>query len=203
MSESFLNLVRKACSLLQFLKSVQSQNKVGMDSSSNKKIFACQLSAFLVVESGRNGDTGQSCAADTCSFQKVSTKGISVCGRSWLNNVYSTNSDPHKLSTSRSTCQSKWVRIGVIANAASINRGNLDSLSYDQSPDPSTSSLDSQVFPSLCASLPFMQWDSSSPCMSLHYVFACDRWALSRIISCCTNCMQLQLTHLGKTQMVV
>ncbi|XP_061352861.1 uncharacterized protein LOC133297699 [Gastrolobium bilobum] len=79
---------------------------------------------------------------------------------------YRVNSDAVKLSTSRSTCQGKWARIGVITSSTDIDCGcftNLDSFSYDQSLVPSTGSSDNKVFPSLFANLPFCQWNSSSP----------------------------------------
>ncbi|WVZ11558.1 hypothetical protein V8G54_016088 [Vigna mungo] len=75
------------------------------------------------------------------------------------------NSDIGKLSTSRSTCQGKWARIGSIASSTDISRGcftNLDSFSYDQSLVPSTSSSSHKDCPSLFAILPFCQWNSSS-----------------------------------------
>jgi len=76
-----------------------------------------------------------------------------------------TNSDIVKLSTSRSTCQGKWARIGLIASSTDISRGcftNLDSFSYDQSLVPSTSSSSHKDCPSLFAILPFCHWNSSS-----------------------------------------
>ncbi|XP_004503666.1 uncharacterized protein [Cicer arietinum] len=77
-----------------------------------------------------------------------------------------TNSDTAKLSTSRSTCQGKWARIGVIASSTDIDRSsftNFDSFSYDQSLVPSSGNSDNKVFQSLFANLPFRRLDSSSP----------------------------------------
>lgn len=77
-----------------------------------------------------------------------------------------TNYDTVKLSTSRSTCQGKWARMGVIASSTVIDRShftNLDSFSYDQSLVPSTGSSDNKLLASLCATIPSGQWDSSSP----------------------------------------
>ncbi|XP_061337879.1 uncharacterized protein LOC133284793 [Gastrolobium bilobum] len=76
-----------------------------------------------------------------------------------------TNSDTVKLSTSRSTCQGKWARIGLIASSADIDRScftDLDSFSYDQSLVPSSGCSDKQNFQSLFPNLPFHQLDSSS-----------------------------------------
>ncbi|KAE9607713.1 hypothetical protein Lalb_Chr09g0333071 [Lupinus albus] len=77
-----------------------------------------------------------------------------------------TNSDTVKLSTSRSACQGKWSRIGVIASSTDTDRGcfaNLDSFSYDSSLVPSTGCSDNKLLPSLIPNLPPRQWDSSSP----------------------------------------
>lgn len=87
MSENFLSSVKKACSILHFPKSVQSQNMAEMDSSSNKKMSACESSSVCVVESGDNGDKGQSCATDKSLCQKVSTRRFQVCVHSWLDRV--------------------------------------------------------------------------------------------------------------------
>lgn len=76
-----------------------------------------------------------------------------------------TNSDTVKLSTSRSTCQGKWARIGIIASSTDIDRSsftNFDSFSYDQNLVPSSGSSDKKNLPSLFANLPFHQLDSSS-----------------------------------------
>ncbi|KAK7318173.1 hypothetical protein RJT34_02872 [Clitoria ternatea] len=76
-----------------------------------------------------------------------------------------TNSDTSKSSTSRSSCQGKWRRIGVIGRSPDTDRScftNIDSFSYDQSLVPSSSSSDKQNFPSVFATLPLHQLDSSS-----------------------------------------
>ena len=83
-----------------------------------------------------------------------------------------TNSDAGKLSTSRSMCQGKWSRIGVIASSTDVDCSsfsNLDSFSYDQSLVPSSGSSDKRNFSSLFANLPFHQLDSSSsvPCSEI------------------------------------
>ncbi|XP_027340730.1 uncharacterized protein LOC113854084 isoform X4 [Abrus precatorius] len=70
MNESFLNLVRKAFSILQFPKSVRSQNMTEMDYSSNMKMSTCQLSSVCLAESVGNGDKEQSCTTDMSSCQK-------------------------------------------------------------------------------------------------------------------------------------
>ncbi|KAI4315475.1 hypothetical protein L6164_028278 [Bauhinia variegata] len=227
MSESFLNSVKKACSIIQLPKRVQSQNMVDTDSSSNMKMSTCQLSSFSVVESGDNGDKGQpcttnvSCQKDSCgetatlasplefplyqprdvlerislpqswdlesllleASKSVTSKsssstdirlGKQISRRPSLppfpwSHAFGghcrTNSEAVKLSTSRSTCQGKWARIGVIASSAGIDRGcytNLDSYGYDQSLVPSACCSDNKAFPALCANLPFCQWDSAS-----------------------------------------
>lgn len=73
-SDSFLNSVTKACSILQCPKPVQSQNMTEMDYSSNMKMSTCQLSSVCAVESVGNGDKEQSCTLDMSSCQKVSIK---------------------------------------------------------------------------------------------------------------------------------
>lgn len=76
-----------------------------------------------------------------------------------------TSSDTVKLSTSRSMCQGKWAGIGIIASTSDIDRSsftNFDSFSYDQSLVPSSGNSEKIIFPSLFASLPFQQLDSSS-----------------------------------------
>ncbi|WJX48059.1 hypothetical protein P8452_34672 [Trifolium repens] len=77
-----------------------------------------------------------------------------------------TNSDTAKLSTSRSMCQGKWARIGLIASSTDIDRSsftNFDSFSYDQSLVPSSGNSESKAFQSLFANLPFRRLDSSNP----------------------------------------
>ncbi|XP_027340728.1 uncharacterized protein LOC113854084 isoform X2 [Abrus precatorius] len=227
MNESFLNLVRKAFSILQFPKSVRSQNMTEMDYSSNMKMSTCQLSSVCLAESVGNGDKEQSCTTDMSSCQKdpcsetestaspldlplrqpkdileqialhpfrdldsllldvsklaITTKnsndqrsGKQVSRRPSLpafpwSHAFGghsrTNSDTVKLSTSRSSCQGKWTRIGFVASSIDIDRScftNLDSFSYDQSLVPSSCSSDKRIFPSLFANLPFHQLDSSS-----------------------------------------
>ncbi|RDX61647.1 hypothetical protein CR513_60107 [Mucuna pruriens] len=227
MNDSFLNSVRKACSILQFPKPVQSQNMAEMDYSSNMKMSTCQVSSFCAVESVGNGDKEQSSTIDLSSCQKdpcsetestaspldfplhqptdvlerialhpfrdlesllldvsklaVTTKNSndqrsgkqlsrrpSLPAFPWshaFGGNSRTNSDTVKLSTSRSMCQGKWTRIGVIASFSDTDRSsftNLDSFSYDQSLVPSSGSSDKKNFPSLFANLPFHQLDSSS-----------------------------------------
>jgi len=72
LSVSFLNSVRKACSILQPPKSTQSQNMSEVDYSSNMKMSTCQLSSVCAAESVGNGDKEQS--LDMSSCQKVSVK---------------------------------------------------------------------------------------------------------------------------------
>lgn len=72
MSVSFLNSVRKACSILQLRKSVQSQNMSEVEYSSSMKISTCQLSSVSAAESVGNGVEEQS--LDMSSCQKVSMK---------------------------------------------------------------------------------------------------------------------------------
>ncbi|KAK7399160.1 hypothetical protein VNO78_10336 [Psophocarpus tetragonolobus] len=225
-SEFFLNSVRKACSILQLPKPVQSQNMVEMDYS-NMKMSTCQLSSVCAVESVDNGDQEHSCTLDVSSCQKdhcsetESTTGPldfalhqpkDVLERIALHPFHDlesllldvskpsattknsndqrsgkqvprrpnlpafpwshafggnsrTNSDAVKLSTSRSMCQGKWLRIGVIASSSDTDRSsftNLDSFSYDQSLVPSSGSSDKKNLSSLFANLPFHQLDSSS-----------------------------------------
>ncbi|KAG5058613.1 hypothetical protein JHK82_013592 [Glycine max] len=233
MSDSFLNSVRKACSILQHPKPIRSQNMAEMDYSSNMKMSTCQLSSVCAIESVGNGDKEQSCTLDMSSCQKdhcsevesttspldfplhqpkdvlerialhpfqdlesllldvskpaVTTKngndqrsGKQVSRRPSLptfpwSHAFGhsrTNSDAGKLSTSRSMCQGKWSRIGVIASSTDVDCSsfsNLDSFSYDQSLVPSSGSSDKRNFSSLFANLPFHQLDSSSsvPCSEI------------------------------------
>ncbi|TKY70980.1 hypothetical protein E2542_SST07275 [Spatholobus suberectus] len=227
-SGSFMNSVRKACSLLQFPKSVKYQNIAEIDSSFYRKRSTCQMSSVCAVESMSNGDKEQSCTSDMSACHKdlctekespsspldfplyqpkdvlerialppsqdlesllldVSKRAVPTKNRNnlhsgkqvshqpslpafpWSNAFGShsrINADAVKLSTSRSTCQGKWARVGLIASPTDIGRGcftNLDSFSYDQSLVPSTGSPNNKVCPSLFANLPFCQWDSSSP----------------------------------------
>lgn len=227
MNESFLSSVRKACSILQFPKPIQSQNMSDIDYSSNMKMSTSQLTSVCAVESVGNGDKEQSCTTDMFSYQKdpcsetesttspldfplrqpkdvmeqialhpfqdlesllldvsklsITTKnsndqrsGKQVSRRPSLpafpwSHAFGghsrTNSDTVKLSTSRSMCQGKWTRVGVIASSTNIDRSfftNLDSFSYDQSLVPSSGSSDKTNFQSLFANLPFHQLASSS-----------------------------------------
>ncbi|XP_017407186.1 uncharacterized protein LOC108320310 isoform X4 [Vigna angularis] len=165
-SGSIFDSVRKACSLLQLPKSVQSKNMDDIDSSLYK-MSDSQMSLFSAVESNGIKDKEQSCTSDMSACHKVSDQ-PSLPTFPWSHAFGShsrTNSDIVKLSTSRSTCQGKWARIDLIASSTDISRGcftNLDSFSYDQSLVPSTSSSSHKDCPSLFAILPFCQWNSSS-----------------------------------------
>lgn len=226
-NESFLSSVRKACSIIQFPKPVQSQN-MEMDYSSNKKMSICQFSPVCALENVANEDKEQSSSTDTSSCQKdpcsetectaspldfplcqptdvlerialhpfrdfesllidvsklsISTKnsndlrsGKQVSRRPSLPSFpwshafggnCRTSSDTPKLSTSRSTCQGKWARIGLIASSTDIDRSsftNFDSFSYDQSLVPPSGNSENKAFQSLLANLPFRRLDSSSP----------------------------------------
>ncbi|KAG5041489.1 hypothetical protein JHK85_013965 [Glycine max] len=199
MSDSFLNSVRKACSILQHPKPIRSQNMAEMDYSSNMKMSTCQLSSVCAIESVGNGDKEQSCTLDMSSCQKdhcsevESTTSpldfplhqpkdvlerIALHPFQDLESLLLDVSKPAvttkngKLSTSRSMCQGKWSRIGVIASSTDADRSsfsNLDSFSYDQSLVPSSGSSDKRNFSSLFANLPFHQLDSSSsvPCSEI------------------------------------
>ncbi|XP_058732072.1 uncharacterized protein LOC131603676 isoform X2 [Vicia villosa] len=68
-NESFLSSVRKACSIIQSPKPVQSQN-MEMDYSPNKKMSTSQVSSICAVESDVNEDKEQSCSTDMSSSQK-------------------------------------------------------------------------------------------------------------------------------------
>ncbi|CAK8579251.1 unnamed protein product [Lathyrus sativus] len=70
-NESFLSSVRKACSIIQSPKLVQSQN-MEMDYSSNKKMSTSQFSSICAVENDVNEDKEQSCSTDISSSQKDS-----------------------------------------------------------------------------------------------------------------------------------
>lgn len=72
-NESFLSSVRKACSIVQSPKPIQSQN-MEMDCSSNKKMSTSQFSSICAVENDVNEDKEQSCSTDMSSCQKVSMK---------------------------------------------------------------------------------------------------------------------------------
>ncbi|KAL2342716.1 hypothetical protein Fmac_004001 [Flemingia macrophylla] len=228
MNEGFLNSVRKACSILQFPKPVQSQNMADMDYSSNMKVSTSQLTSVCAVENVGNGDKEQSCTTDMFSCQKdpcseiesttsplefplrqpnkvmeqiavhtfqdlesllldVSKLAITTTKNSndqrsskqvsrrpslpafpWSHAFGShsrTNSDTVKLSTSKSMCQGKWTRIGVIASSTDTDRSfftNLDSFSYDQSLVPSSGSSEKTNFQSLFANLSSHQLNPSS-----------------------------------------
>ncbi|MED6191494.1 hypothetical protein PIB30_118985 [Stylosanthes scabra] len=60
-NESFVNSIRKACSILQFRNSVQTQNMAEMDCSSNKSTSNCQLGSGCAGEGFGDGDNEQSC----------------------------------------------------------------------------------------------------------------------------------------------
>ncbi|CAI8619509.1 unnamed protein product [Vicia faba] len=70
-NESFLSSVRKACSIIQCPKPVQSQN-MEMDYSPNKKMSTSQFSSICAVENDLNEDKEQSCSTDMSSCQKDS-----------------------------------------------------------------------------------------------------------------------------------
>ncbi|XP_019446561.1 PREDICTED: uncharacterized protein LOC109349943 isoform X2 [Lupinus angustifolius] len=227
LNETFMNSVRKACSILQSPKSVHSQNTAEIDCSSNK-MSPCELSSVCAVESAGNGEKDQSCTKDMSSCLKdpcsetesiaspldsplsqpkdvleqiaihpfqdldsllldvsklaITTKSTndlrsgkqasrlpSLPSFPWLHAFGGhsrTNSDTVKLSTSRSACQGKWARIGVITNFTDIDRSsfiNLDSFSYDTSLVPSSGSSGNKLLPPLFPNLSSFQWDSSSP----------------------------------------
>ncbi|XP_014510384.1 uncharacterized protein LOC106769326 isoform X2 [Vigna radiata var. radiata] len=226
MSVSFLNSVRKACSILQLPKSIQSQNISEVDYSSNMKMSTCQLSSVCAAEIVGNGDKEQSldmssCQKDHCSETESSTSPLdfplhqpkdvlerlavhplqelesllldvskpaattknsnndqrsgkqlsrrpSLPAFTWshaFGGHSRTNSDAVKSSASRSTCQGKWSRIGVITGSTNTDRSsftNLDTFSYDQSLVPSSGSSEKKNFSSLFANLPFHHLDSSS-----------------------------------------
>ncbi|XP_047156282.1 uncharacterized protein LOC124827301 isoform X1 [Vigna umbellata] len=226
MSVSFLNSVKKACSILQLPKSIQSQNMSEVDYSSNMKMSTCQLSSVCAAESVGNGDKEQSldmssCQKDHCSEIESSTSPLdfplhqpkdvlerlavhplqelesllldvskpaattknsnndqrsgkqlsrrpSLPAFTWshaFGGHSRTNSDAVKSSASRSTCQGKWSRIGVITGSTNTDRSsftNLDTFSYDQSLVPSSGSSEKKNFSSFFANRPFHQLDSSS-----------------------------------------
>lgn len=67
------------------------------------------------------------------------------------------NVDATKLSTTRGTCQGRWVRIGNVprpARIAAVCLANLESLTYDHSLVPSELSSENKVPPSIAVSLP-------------------------------------------------
>ena len=69
---SFFNSVRKACSVLQLPKSIQSQNMTETDSSFYK-MSESQMGLFGAVESNSNEDKEQSSTSDMSACHKVST----------------------------------------------------------------------------------------------------------------------------------
>ncbi|QHO58035.1 hypothetical protein HN51_012543 [Arachis hypogaea] len=69
-NESFVNSIRKACSIIQFRNSVQTQNMAEMDCSSNKSMSNCQLSSGCVGEGFGDGDNEQSCTTVMSSCTK-------------------------------------------------------------------------------------------------------------------------------------
>lgn len=64
MSEDILHSVRKAFSVLQLSRPVQSQDIVDVDSFSNKKTSTCILSSV-------SGNKGESCTSDLSRCNKV------------------------------------------------------------------------------------------------------------------------------------
>uniref|UniRef100_A0A2N9GV41 Uncharacterized protein n=1 Tax=Fagus sylvatica TaxID=28930 RepID=A0A2N9GV41_FAGSY len=75
-----------------------------------------------------------------------------------------TNSDAIKLTTTKSTCQGRWVRIGNVSSSliATDFLTNLESLTYDQSLVPSGLSSENKISQSLSVSLPQCECDLSS-----------------------------------------
>ncbi|XP_010261397.1 PREDICTED: uncharacterized protein LOC104600240 isoform X2 [Nelumbo nucifera] len=198
-SENILNLVRKACSILQFQRHAQSQNVVDIDSN-NRKTSPWPLSSESCVKNSVDCDKGDNFTTDLASSSKdsikpgapinanssqlyelkdmlgrlalppakdldsllldtvksaVSSRNISdlrsgkptsnrssLPSFSWshsLSGSCRTNIDPGKMSTNRSTCQSRWVRMGNAASSPGVALAfaDLDSLPYDDSLVPS------------------------------------------------------------------
>lgn len=75
------------------------------------------------------------------------------------------NSDAIKLSTSRSTCQGRWLRIGNVCSCQRIATDflvKIESLTYDQNLVPSELSSKNKIFPLILGSLPWSEKDSLS-----------------------------------------
>ncbi|KAF8379604.1 hypothetical protein HHK36_029045 [Tetracentron sinense] len=71
-NENILHSVRKACSVLQLWRPVQSRNAVDLDSSSNRKTPSCLLSSASSVISSIDCDKGDNCTTDLTSCRKDS-----------------------------------------------------------------------------------------------------------------------------------
>lgn len=79
------------------------------------------------------------------------------------------NSDAIKLSTSRSTCQGRWLRIGNVCSCQRIATDflvKIESLTYDQNLVPTELSSKNKIFPLISGSLPWSEKDSLSFAMS-------------------------------------
>lgn len=78
------------------------------------------------------------------------------------------NSDSIKLSSSRSTCQGRWLRIGNVCSCQRIATdflANIESLTYDQTLVPSGLSSENKIWPTISVSLPWSEKDSFSSAM--------------------------------------
>lgn len=228
-NENILHSVRKACSLLQLRRPVQSQQFSETDCSSNRKLSTSSSNSFSCVASNINGDKGDayrmdlsSCYKDSCSkpetpfnmldfslhqpkdilerlalpppkdLESLLLDAVKPAGSSkstpdqrlgkpishranlppfpWAHTFSGhckTNSDAVKLSTSRSTCQGRWQRIGSTAGSLGDVTDcfkDLESFTYDQSLVPSQGLklgvLENEVGTS--ASFPLHDWCPSS-----------------------------------------
>ncbi|XP_031249622.1 uncharacterized protein LOC116107497 isoform X1 [Pistacia vera] len=72
MNESFVQSVRKACSILPLAKPPQSQNFTEVDSCTNKKLVTCPSSSISSVSSSVDVDKGDSCSPGLSSCNKES-----------------------------------------------------------------------------------------------------------------------------------
>ena len=102
-NENILHSVRKACSLLQLRRPVQSQQFSETDCSSNRKLSTCSANSFSCVASNINGDKGDAYRMDlsTCykvsmrenlrywsvRLQKMSTDGVTIPGAQMTKNL--------------------------------------------------------------------------------------------------------------------
>lgn len=73
-NENILHSVRKACSLLQLRRPVQSQQFSETDCSSNRKLSTSSSNSFSCVASNINGDKGDAYRMDLSSCYKVSMR---------------------------------------------------------------------------------------------------------------------------------
>ncbi|KAF5478181.1 hypothetical protein F2P56_004764 [Juglans regia] len=228
----FFHSVRKAFSVLQLSRTVQSQNIADIDNFSNNKMSTC-FSSSVSDDKGESSCTTDPSSCNKDSYSKPDTPSnpldyplcqpkdilkrlvlaepkdlesllldVAKSSASSRNtsdlrtgktmpckvtlppfpwsHIFSghcrNNSDSIKLSTSRSTCQGRWLRIANVCSCQRIATdflANIESLTYDQSLVPSGLSSENKIWPSISVSLPWSEKDSfsSAMCPKASYIF--------------------------------